>query len=236
MPTPHNIAEKNQIAGTVLMPGDPLRAKFIADEYLEDVLLVNNIRNMLAYTGTYQGKRITVMGSGMGMPSMGIYSYELFKFYDVDSIIRVGSSVSYSREIGLQEIIIGSGACTKSTFAREQSGFTGDFIKPSQELIERIKASADRQQINVHEGVIHSSDVFYYEAGVNSNEELHKKYQVICGEMESFALFHNANITGKQAATVLTISDTVFSKEEVSAQDRQTSFHNMIRIALGACL
>ena len=123
MSTPHNTAEKGQIAKNVLMPGDPLRAKFIADEFLEDTVQVNSVRNMLAFTGTYRGKEITVMGSGMGMPSIGIYSYELFRFYDVDSIIRVGSAISYSRDIGLFDVVIGTGACSESTFALKQSGF-----------------------------------------------------------------------------------------------------------------
>lgn len=233
MPTPHNTAKKEEIAGTVLMPGDPLRAKFIADQYLEGAVQVNSIRNMLAYTGTYEGKPVTVMGSGMGLPSIGIYSYELFKFYDVDSIIRVGSSISYSREIDLHDIVIGTGACSESTYALKQSGYEGDHILPSGELSRKLKDSAKRLGIGFYEGIIHSSDVFYYQPDMTSNQALFAKYPVVCGEMESFALFHNAMVTGKHAATILTISDTAFSKEEVSPEDRQNSFHNMIKIALG---
>lgn len=234
MSTPHNTAEKGQIAKKVLMPGDPLRAKFIAEEYLEEVVQVNQVRNMLAYTGKYKGKDVTVMGSGMGMPSIGIYSYELFHFYDVDAIIRVGSAISYSREIGLFDVVIGSGACSESSFALKQGGFEGDFIAPDAELVQGLKNSAEKLEIPVYEGVIHSSDVFYYQPGQGANEALFQKYPVVCGEMESFALFHNAAVNGKRAATILTISDTAFSKEEVSSEGRQNSFHNMMRIALEA--
>lgn len=232
MPTPHNTAQKGQIAKTVLMPGDPLRAKFIADHYLEDVVQVNSIRNMLAYTGKYKGKEVSVMGSGMGMPSIGIYSYELFKFYDVDTIIRVGSAISYAEEIGLYDIVIGDAACSESTFALKQGGFSGDLISADKDVAERLRQSAKKLDIKTHGGVIHSSDVFYYQPDMGENKELFEKYQVVCGEMESFALFHNALVLGKHAATILTISDTAFSKEEVAPEDRQNSFHNMIKIAL----
>ncbi|MEY8493032.1 purine-nucleoside phosphorylase [Lachnospiraceae bacterium 29-91] len=232
MPTPHNTASKEQIAKKVLMPGDPLRAKFIAEEYLEEVTQVNQVRNMLAYTGKYKGKEVTVMGSGMGMPSIGIYSYELFQFYDVDAIIRVGSAISYSREIGLFDVVIGSGACSESSFAFKQGGFEGDFIVPDTGLVQGLKQSAKKLGIQAYEGVIHSSDVFYYQPGCGANDTLFQKYPVACGEMESFALFHNAAVTGKQAATILTISDTAFSKEEVPPEGRQNGFHNMMKIAL----
>lgn len=233
MPTPHNTAKIGQIAKNVLMPGDPLRAKFIAEEYLEEVVQVNSVRNMLAYTGKYQGKDVTVMGSGMGMPSIGIYSYELFHFYDVDSIIRVGSAISYSRDIDLLDVVIGTGACSESTFALKQGGFKGDYIAADDGLVKKMKESAAKLGIKTFDGVIHSSDVFYYQPECGSNDELFQKYHVVCGEMESFALFHNAAVTGKKAATILTISDTAFSKEEISPEGRQTSFGNMMKIALG---
>lgn len=233
MATPHNTAKPGEIAKTVLMPGDPLRAKFIAQEYLEDVIQVNSIRNMLAYTGRYQGKEVSVMGSGMGMPSIGIYSYELFRFYDVDTIIRVGSSISYVEDIGLYDIVIATSACSESTYALKQGGFEGDIIPADQELVKQLSQSAQRLALRTHSGIIHSSDVFYYQEEAVSNKRLYEKYPVVCGEMESFALFHNASIFGKHAATILTISDTAFSKEVVSPEDRQSSFHNMIKIALG---
>lgn len=233
MATPHNTAKPGEIAKTVLMPGDPLRAKFIAEEYLKDVVQVNSVRNMLAYTGKYQGKEVSVMGSGMGMPSIGIYSYELFRFYDVDTIIRVGSSISYVEDIGLYDIVIATSACSESTFALKQGGFKGDIIPADQELVERLHQSAQKLALKTHSGIIHSSDVFYYQEEEASNKELYEKYPVVCGEMESFALFHNASVFGRHAATILTISDTAFSKEAVSPEGRQSSFHNMIKIALG---
>ncbi len=233
MPTPHNTAKIGEIAKTVLMPGDPLRAKFIAEQYLEDVKQVNQVRNMFAYTGTYKGKDVSVMGSGMGMPSIGIYSYELFKFYDVERIVRVGSAISYSRDINLLDTVIATASCSKSTFAKEQGGFLGDYIEADKALVEQMKKSAEKQGISTFSGIIHSSDVFYYQPEVDPNKELFEKYSVLAGEMESFALFHNAKMLGKQAATIVTISDTAFSKEEVSPEGRQNSFHNMIKIALG---
>ncbi len=233
MATPHNTAKPGEIAKTVLMPGDPLRAKFIAEEYLKGVVQVNSVRNMLAYTGRYQGKEVSVMGSGMGMPSIGIYSYELFRFYDVDTIIRVGSSISYVEDIGLYDIVIATSACSESTFALKQGGFEGDIIPADQELVKRLNQSAQNLTLKTHSGIIHSSDVFYYQEEAASNKELYEKYPVVCGEMESFALFHNASVFGKHAATILTISDTAFSKEAVSPEGRQSSFHNMIKIALG---
>lgn len=233
MPTPHNTAEKGQIAKTVLMPGDPLRAKFIADEFLEETVQVNSIRNMFAFTGKYAGEKVSVMGSGMGMPSIGIYSYELFKFYGVETIIRVGSAISYSKDIDLYDIVIGSGACSESTYALKQGGFEGDIINANPEVVKELEDSAKKLGIKTFGGVIHSSDVFYYQPNVKANGELFEKYPIVCGEMESFALFHNASVLGKRAATILTISDTAFSKEEVSPEDRQNSFRDMIRIALG---
>lgn len=233
MSTPHNTAEKGQFAKTVLMPGDPLRAKFIADEYLDEVVQVNEIRNMLAYTGKYHGKEVSVMGSGMGMPSIGIYSYELFQFYDVERIIRVGSALSFSKEMKLFDVVIGSAACSESTYALKQGGFEGHIIDADRELVKELEQSAKRQGIKTFGGVIYSGDVFYYQPGCGADQALFDKYPIVCGEMESFALFHNASVLGKHAATVLTISDTAYSKEEVPPEDRQKSFHNMAEIALG---
>ena len=161
MPTPHNNAQKGQIAKTVLMPGDPLRAKFIADTFLQDAVLVNEVRGMLAYTGTYNGKPVTVMGSGMGMPSIGIYSYELFKEYDVDRIIRIGSAGSYSSDAKIYDVVLATSAVSESTYAKVQSGYDKDESYPSKALNDSLRAAAKRLGINMIEGAIHSSDVFY---------------------------------------------------------------------------
>ena len=157
MSTPHNSAEKGDFAKTVLMPGDPLRAKFIADTFLQDVRQVTGVRGMLGFTGTYQGRPISVMGSGMGMPSIGIYSYELFKFYDVDNIIRIGSAGSYTEKAKLFDVVLSTGAVSESNYARVQSGFEGDITLPSQSLNDKLRASAAKQGIPLIEGNIHSS-------------------------------------------------------------------------------
>mgnify|MGYP000045962243 CR=1 FL=1 len=159
MSTPHISAEKGDFAKTVLMPGDPLRAKFIADTFLQDVRQVTGVRGMLGFTGTYQGRPISVMGSGMGMPSIGIYSYELFKFYDVDNIIRIGSAGSYTEKAKLFDVVLSTGAVSESNYARVQSGFEGDITLPSQSLNDKLRASAAKQGIPLIEGNIHSSDV-----------------------------------------------------------------------------
>ena len=161
MATPHISAEKGDFAKTVLMPGDPLRAKFIADTFLKDVRQVTGVRGMLGFTGTYEGRPISVMGSGMGMPSIGIYSYELYKFYDVDNIIRIGSAGSYTDKAKLFDVVLAAGAVSESNYARVQSGFEGDLTLPSQTLNDKLRASAAKQGIPLIEGNIHSSDVFY---------------------------------------------------------------------------
>jgi len=228
--TPHNEAKKEEIAKTVLMPGDPLRAKFIAENFLEDYKLVNTVRNVYAYTGTYKGKPVTVMASGMGMPSIGIYSYELFKFYDVDTIIRVGSAGAYTDELNLYDIVLVDGAYSESTFAKSQNGEERNILHGNAELNNHIKEVGNKMGINVHFNNIHSSDIFYKE---NDNfKELNAKYGCVCVEMESFALFHNANVLGKKAACILTISDNLVTHEETTAEERQNSFKQMIELAL----
>ena len=228
--TPHNEAKKEEIAKTVLMPGDPLRAKFIAENFLEDYKLVNTVRNVYAYTGTYKGKPVTVMASGMGMPSIGIYSYELFKFYDVDTIIRVGSAGAYTDELNLYDIVLVDGAYSESTFAKSQNGEERNILHGNAELNNHIKEVGNKMGINVHFNNIHSSDIFYKE---NDNfKELNAKYGCVCVEMESFALFHNANVLGKKAACILTISDNLVTHEETTPEERQNSFKQMIELAL----
>lgn len=235
MATPHNEAEKGQIAKTVLMPGDPLRAKFIAETFLEDAVLVNGVRGMLGYTGKYNGKEISVMGGGMGMPSIGIYSYELFTEYDVDRIIRIGSAGSYSEKAKVYDVILATGAVSESSYAKTQSGYEKDETYPSAELNDALRDAAKRLQIPIQEGMIHSSDVFYRQksdAKPTYWEKLRDERGCLAVEMESFALFHNANVTGKQAACLLTISDSFVSPEITTAEERQTCFTNMMKIAL----
>lgn len=235
MPTPHNNAQKGQIAKTVLMPGDPLRAKFIAETFLEDAVLVNEVRGMLAYTGTYHNKPVTVMGGGMGMPSIGIYSYELFTEYDVDRIIRIGSAGSYSPDAKIYDVILATSAVSESTFAKVQSGYEGDETFPSSALNDSLRSTANRLGIQIKEGAIHSSDVFYRQPSEQKPsywEKLRDERGCLAVEMESFALFANANILGKEAACLLTISDSFVSPEITTAQERQTCFTKMMQIAL----
>ena len=236
-PTPHNEATEDQVAPFVLMPGDPLRAKRLAETYLEGVKQFNGVRNMLGYTGTYQDSPVSVMGSGMGMPSIGIYSYELFKFYDVDNIIRIGSAGSYTADAKLFDTVLATGAVSESNYARVQSGFEGDITLPSESLNEKLRASAAKQGIPLIEGSIHSSDVFYRQpsdAKPTYWEKLRDERGCLCVEMESYALFANAQVLGKNAACLLTISDSFVSPEITTAEQRQNSFTSMMKVALGA--
>ena len=235
MSTPHNKAELGDIAKTVLMPGDPLRAKMIAEKFLENPVLINNVRNMFGYTGTYHGKPITVMGSGMGIPSIGIYSYELYKFYDVDTIIRIGSAGAYTNELNIYDTVLVAGAYSDSTYAYVQSGDEEKIQKPTAELNEKLKVAADKLGIKVHEGNVYSSDAFYYEENMlpTVNEKV-KKYDLLVAEMESFSLFHNAKVLGKKAACMLTVSDSIINHVETTSEERQNRLLDMIRIALEA--
>ena len=237
MSTPHIAAEPGDFAKTVLMPGDPLRAQFIAETFLKDVRQVTAVRGMLGFTGTYEGRPISVMGSGMGMPSIGIYSYELFKFYGVDNIIRIGSAGSYTEKAKLFDVVLATGAVSESSYAKTQSGFEGHITFPSRELNEKLRASAAKQGIPLIEGNIHSSDVFYRQpsdAKPTYWEKLRDEQGCVCVEMESFALFANAQVLGKHAACLLTISDSFVSPEATTAEQRQKSFTNMMKVALGA--
>lgn len=239
MPTPHNRAQIGEFAKTVLMPGDPLRAKFVAETYLENVRLVTDVRGMLGYTGTYQGNPISVMGSGMGMPSIGIYSYELFSHYDVDNIIRIGSCGSYTEKAKIYDVLLATGAYSESNYARHQSGNEDEIQYPSEELNEKLRASAKRQGIPIIEGIIHSSDQFYRQPSDKKPaywEILRDEKGCLGVEMESFALFHNANVLGKNAACVLTISDSFVSPEITTPEERQNSFTEMMKVALGTVL
>ena len=237
MSTPHIAAEMGDFAKTVLMPGDPLRAQFIAETFLQDVRQVTGVRGMLGFTGTYEGRPISVMGSGMGMPSIGIYSYELFKFYGVENIVRIGSAGRYPDKAKLFDVVLAAGAVSESSYARTQSGFEGHITFPSRELNEKLRASAAKLGIPLIEGNIHSSDVFYRQpsdAKPTYWEKLRDEQGCVCVEMESFALFANAQVLGKHAACLLTISDSFVSPEATTAEQRQKSFTNMMKVALGA--
>ena len=230
--TPHNEAKLGEIAKTVLMPGDPLRAKYIADNFLTDVKLVNKVRNIFAYTGLYKGKEVTIMASGMGLPSIGIYSYELYKFYNVENIIRIGSAGAYTDSIKLYDVILVSSAYSKSSYAKVQ-GYDSDTIFASENLNNKIKEVAQNTTKKIKEGVIHSSDVFYRDVDVNA---LYNEKKCLCVEMESFALFYNALTLNKNAACLLTISDNLITKEETTAEERQNSFNEMIELALDTAI
>lgn len=236
MATPHNQGEKGDIARTVLMPGDPLRAKYIAEHYLEDVHQFNTVRNMFGYTGTYQGKRVSVMGSGMGMPSIGIYSYELYTMYDVEHIIRIGSAGAYCDELDVLDLVLVESAWSESTFAKVQGGVTADVLYPDATLNQTIAKAANKLGIPFKQCRIHSSDVFYHENNVADYRTFYRDHQCKCVEMESFALFHNANILGKKAACLLTVSDSFVSEKALSAKERETSFDAMMRVALEAAV
>lgn len=235
MSTPHIEAQKGEIAKVVLMPGDPLRAKFIAETFLTDVKKFNTVRNMFGYTGLYKGKEVSVMGSGMGMPSIGIYSYELYTEYDVESIIRIGSAGSYSERANVYDVVLADSAYSESSFAKVAFNYEEDVLKPSAVLNERLLGSAEKLGIDVITGRIHSSDVFYRDSGTNW-EELRDNHDVLCVEMESFALFANAKKLDKKAACILTISDSFVTQEVTSAEERQTAFTKMMKIALDTAI
>lgn len=233
MPTPHNTASKGDIAKIVLMPGDPLRAKMIADTYLENVKQFNTVRNMFGFTGTYKGKEISVMGSGMGMPSIGIYSFELFSQYDVDTIVRIGSCGAYKAEAKIYDVILASDAYSESSYAKTAFNYTENVQKPSAELNQELLQIAQGLNIPVHLGRIHSSDVFYAGKDSETWQEKSAKHDLLAVEMESFALFANARYLNKKAACLLTVSDSLVTHEETTAEERQNAFTNMMEIALG---
>lgn len=232
--TAHIEAEVGQIAKTVIMPGDPKRAEYIAKNFLSDYKCMNNVRGMLGFTGLYKGKQVTVMASGMGMPSMGIYSYELFKFYDVDNIIRVGSVGAYDPNLKLYDVVLTTGSYSDSSFAYVQNGCEDLILFPSSTLNEKIEKASIKNNINIHKGLIYSGDVFYKEK--ENYEEMYEKYKCLGVEMESFALFHNANILSKNASCLLTVSNSFITNEETTSYEREKSFNEMIKIALDSIL
>ena len=229
MPTPHNSAKKGDFAKTVLMPGDPLRAKFIAEMFLDGPRLVNNVRGVQGYTGAYKGVPVSVMASGMGMPSIGIYSYELFTQYDVESIIRVGSAGAIQKELKLGSIVAGMGACTNSNYAA-QYGLGGTFAPIADfELLSAAVQSAKELGLTMPVGNLYSSDTFYDASGSSLKWA---EMGVLAIEMEAAALYCNAAYTKKRALSICSISDNIVTGEELSPEERQTGFGNMIRLAL----
>ena len=233
LPTPHIAAtKKDDFAKTVLMPGDPLRAKYIAENFLENAILVNNTRGVQGYTGYYKGKKVSVMASGMGMPSIGIYSYELFNFYDVETIIRVGSAGAISPELHLRDVVIGMGACTNSDFARQYK-LSGTFAPIADyETLTKAVSAAKKLGIKTFVGNIFSSDTFYDDSASTAEWQ---KMGVLAVEMEAAALYMNAARSGKKALCICTISDCPLSGgEECTALEREQTFNKMIEIALEA--
>ncbi|MBQ6173766.1 MAG: purine-nucleoside phosphorylase [Clostridia bacterium] len=229
VPTPHISANAGDFAPTVLMPGDPLRSKFIADNYLTDAVLVNNTRGVQGYTGTYKGKRVSVMASGMGMPSIGIYSYELFQGYHVQSIIRIGSAGAINQRLKLRDIVLGMSAYTNSGYGI-QYGFRGDLAPCcSYRLLNAAMEAGKTLGIEPVPGAIFSSDTFYDE---HSPNDILEKLGVLAVEMEAASLYLNAARTGKEALCICTISDNPKTGDSLPAQDRQTSFTQMIELAL----
>ncbi|MBO4983127.1 MAG: purine-nucleoside phosphorylase [Clostridia bacterium] len=227
-PTPHISAQRGDFAKTVLMPGDPLRAKFIAENFLENPRLVNNVRGIQGYTGTYKGVPVSVMASGMGMPSIGIYSYELFSAYDVENIIRVGSAGAMQSSIKIRDIVIGMGACTNSNYAI-QYGLSGTFAPiASYKILEACVNTAKEMGVSYHVGNLLSSDTFYSD----DNSSDWGKMGVMAVEMESAALYMNASRLGKNALAICTISDHLITKEETTSDERQSSFTEMMILAL----
>ena len=230
IPTPHITAKEGDFARTVLMPGDPLRAKYIAENFLTDAVLVNNVRGVNGYTGMYNGKRVSVMASGMGMPSMGIYSYELFKFYDVDNIIRIGTAGSLQPDLKIRDLAIAMGACTDSNYAAQYE-LPGTFAPIAS--FDLLRKAVDQEEkmgnVGYKVGNVASSDVFYSE---RPTMEAWQKMGVLAVEMETAALYMNAARTGKNALTICTISDSLVTGEVTTSEERQTSFADMMKVAL----
>lgn len=230
----HCNAKKEDIKSVVLMPGDPLRAKYIAENFLENARLVNTVRNMLAYTGSYKGKEITVFSSGMGMPSMGIYCYELYKFYDVDTIIRIGSCGSYNKDIKPLDTILVENSYTESNFAFSWNGKDCHIAYPCEETNKTIEAVAKENNLPFVKGSTLCGDCFdrYLEDLNSLINRFPKDLNIIGAEMEAFSLFYLAKCLNKKAACLLTVVDSLYSTEELSSKERETSLNTMIKIAL----
>ncbi len=233
--TPHIEANKEDVAKIVIMPGDPVRAKLIADNYLENVKMISNVRGMNAFTGTYKGLKISVFPSGMGIPSMGIYSYELFKEYDVDKIIKVGTCGSYTKDLDLGDLVVVNASYSESTYAKVQDNVDDDLIYASDFINFYLRETAEEMGKHVTIANVHSSDVFYEEDD-NIRKNAMDKHVCMACEMESFALFHNAKKFGKKASQILTVTDNLVTGERASASDRTNKVNDMIVIALESAL
>lgn len=226
--TPHNTAKLGDIAKTVIMPGDPLRAKYIAETFLENAREVNHVRGMLAYTGTYKGKEVSVMGHGMGIPSIGIYSYELYNFYGVENIIRTGTCGGANPDMNLFDVVLATEAYSESTYAKVAFGYEGDLQYPDAGLVEALAETADAAGKKIWKGCVSSGDNFYSDPAILAAAP--KKYDLLAYEMESFGLFANAKYLGKKGACLLTVSD--MPGKQTTPEERQTAFNDMIEIAL----
>lgn len=234
MATAHIESKENEISNIVLMPGDPNRAKYIADHYLTDVKLVNQVRGMMAYTGYYQNRRITVFPSGMGIPSMGIYSYELFQYYGVNYIIRIGTIGAYDSNLKLGDIIISERSYSDSSFAKVQSGYLENYLDADPFLNELVISTAEEQHVSYKKGNIFTSDVFYEKEGMDIQRL--EKFHVLGVEMETFGLLQTAKICEKKATTILTVSNSFCFQEEFSSEEREKNLDNMIELALKTSL
>lgn len=238
MSTPHNEANIGDIAKTVIMPGDPLRAKYIAENFLEDYKLVNSVRGMYAYTGKYKGKEVTVMASGMGMPSMGIYSYELFKFYEVENIIRIGSCGSYKPELKLFDIVLAESTFSESNFALTLNNENCHIVNSSNELNKIIETTANETNMNIYIGNTVCTDCFdVYMTDVNQFlARVPDNFNPVSAEMEAFALFYVAKMFNKKAACLMSVVDSKYIKDVATPEERQTGLNNMIKLALDSSL
>ena len=235
--TVHIESKKEDIAEVVLMPGDPLRAKYIAENFLTDYKLVNKVRNMFGYTGYYKGKRVTVFASGMGIPSIGIYSYELYKFYDVKKIIRIGTSGSFNKNIKVKDVVLSSGAYCKSYFDQLFDGNDINFIKSSESLNENIKVVADNENIPLKIGKTITSDVFdLYSSSMEKFKSNYPEEDYLAVEMETFGLFYMANRLGREASCLMTVVDSFYDKKSLTSEEREQSLNQMITLALEAAI
>ncbi len=236
--TPHNEAKKGDIANVVIMPGDPLRAKYIAENFLDDYSLVNSVRGMYAYTGNYKGKRITVMASGMGMPSMGIYSYELYKFYDVQTIIRIGSCGAYSKNLNLFDIVLSENCYTEGNYALTMNNEDCHIVSSDNSINDVIIETAKDNNINLYVGNTVCTDCFdIYMTDVNKFlGRIPEGFNPISAEMEAFALFYTAKLLNKKASCIMSVVDSKYIDKVATAEERQTGLNNMIRLALDSSL
>ena len=235
--TPHIESKKEDIAEVVLMPGDPLRAKYIAEKFLTDYKLVNKVRNMFGYTGYYKGKRVTVFASGMGIPSIGIYSYELYKFYDVKKIIRIGTSGSFNKNIKVLDVVLSEGAYSKTYFPNLLDGNTVNFIKSSESLNEKIKTVADNKNIPLKIGKTITSDVFdLYSSSLDEFRSNFPDDDFLSAEMEAFGLFYIAQKFNREASCLMTVVDSFYDEKSLTSEEREKSLDQMITLGLDAVL